>query len=670
MKKPNKFLSLLFLAVMIFTMGVSALADNSGKIGENANWSFDSSTGTFTVSGTGSLYPFTFDDDTLEIDSPCDKYYTQVKKIVIEEGITALTSYSLWACECKEIHIPKSVKKIARGSFMIITADDNVNVYYAGTEKEWNQLDKGPDFYFKEAIMHYGATSAATVTKTASVAKATTSSDSIKVYIDNKIVSFDVQPQLIGGRTMVPLRAIFEGLGATVEWNNSTQTVTAYNETTIVKATIGEYTMNVNGTAKSIDVPPMLVNDRTLVPARFVAEAFDCDVQWDGNTKTVYITTKEVDYSKVEQGTTQKPSESKNSSSSKSDNSTTVSSKEEDTVTTVDKTQNSTSGYRVETIENSAMRVRTIKGNIQGWIDPKKYETDLYLSTQVGNDIYYIGAEAGRALVYVFNILSGDTKLYCDFSDYPFELDGEQGNDWEIVNCIYSIFYDQSQKAVCVYASADHNDVLKGRAVERDVVFNLKTKKATSLTLMSGLVKHVYGTTLSGDYYVPSTGYGISKGGYVGIGGLAKISRKEGYGSWDANGGGVGGTFSASITGGEILTLPKNVWDFIPGDIRISGSQLYIMHNGGIFTTAQASYFDYINLGNSEVAALHSGEICSINNSYVVWLTGNGTVVNSIDRDDIADFDGNPAILYASTDGQTLVFYDDDEKTFCRITKN
>lgn len=230
---------------------------------------------------------------------------------------------------------------------------------------------------------------------------------------------------------MVPLRAIFEGLGATVEWNGNTQTITAYNETTIVRSTIGEYTMNVNETAKSIDVPPMLVNDRTLVPARFVAEAFDCDVQWDGNTKTVSITTKEIDYSKVEQSTTQKPSDSK----------------------------------------NSAMRVRTIKGSIQGWIDPKKYEIDLYLSTQVGNDIYYISAEAGRALVYVFNILSGDTELYCDFSDCQFELYGQQGDDWEIVNCIYSIFYDQSQKAVCVYASADHNDVLTGRVVERDVIF-------------------------------------------------------------------------------------------------------------------------------------------------------------------------------------------------------
>lgn len=200
--------------------------------------------------------------------------------------------------------------------------------------------------------------------------------------------------------------------------------------------------------------------------------------------------------------------------------------------------------------------------------------------------------------------------------------------------------------------------------------FNLKTKEATPFSLGTGLVQHIYGTTPSGDYYVPSIGYGISKGGYVGIGGLAKISRKENYASWDANGGGVGGTFSASITGGEILTLPKNVWNFIPGDIRISGSQLYIMHNGGIFTTAQASYSDYVSLGNSKAAAVYSGKICSINESYVVWLSGNGTVMDSIDRDDIADFDGNPAILYASTDGQTLVFYDANEKTFCRITKN
>ncbi len=125
--------------------------------------------------------------------------------------------------------------------------------------------------------------------------------DDIKVFVDRAQITFDVPPQLIGGRTMVPLRAIFEAIGAEVSWDGPTKTVTAYNEAYQVKATIGDNTMYVNGNPRQMDIAPMVVNDRTLVPARFVAEAFNCDVNWDGNTKTVFITTKEVDYSQLEQ---------------------------------------------------------------------------------------------------------------------------------------------------------------------------------------------------------------------------------------------------------------------------------------------------------------------------------------------------------------------------------
>lgn len=125
----------------------------------------------------------------------------------------------------------------------------------------------------------------------------------VTVTVDGQIVHFDVQPRLIGGRTMVPLRAIFEALGAAVEWDEKTRTVTAYNEVYIVKCTIDSNTMYINNEAKTIDVAPMIVDSRTLVPARFVAEAFDCNVDWDENTFTVTITSKPIDYSKVEQGT-------------------------------------------------------------------------------------------------------------------------------------------------------------------------------------------------------------------------------------------------------------------------------------------------------------------------------------------------------------------------------
>lgn len=112
----------------------------------------------------------------------------------------------------------------------------------------------------------------------------------IKVAIDEEYVEFDVQPQLINDRTMVPLRAIFEALGAEVDWINETQTVIATKDGVTVKASIGSTEMYIDDDVRAMDVAPMLIGGRTLVPVRFVAEAFDCDVDWDGENNTVNIT--------------------------------------------------------------------------------------------------------------------------------------------------------------------------------------------------------------------------------------------------------------------------------------------------------------------------------------------------------------------------------------------
>ncbi len=112
----------------------------------------------------------------------------------------------------------------------------------------------------------------------------------ISVLVDGEAVKFDVLPQIINDRTMVPVRAIFEALGAGVEWNDETKTVTATKGETIVSLTINSNVINVNGEEKIIDTPAMIVNDRTLVPVRAISEAFDCTVEWDGETYTVIIT--------------------------------------------------------------------------------------------------------------------------------------------------------------------------------------------------------------------------------------------------------------------------------------------------------------------------------------------------------------------------------------------
>lgn len=111
----------------------------------------------------------------------------------------------------------------------------------------------------------------------------------IKVKLDGMEIPFDTEPIVQDGRTLVPLRAIFETLGATVNWNGTTQTVTSTKEGTTISMTIGQTEMYKNGEVKILDVAPQIVGGRTLVPVRAIAESFDIDVDWNGYTNTVIL---------------------------------------------------------------------------------------------------------------------------------------------------------------------------------------------------------------------------------------------------------------------------------------------------------------------------------------------------------------------------------------------
>lgn len=102
-----------------------------------------------------------------------------------------------------------------------------------------------------------------------------------KVILDGQLLSFDVQPTTINDRIMVPMAHIFEVMGAAVEWNGATQTVTATRGTTRIVLPIGSCSPTVNGVVWPIDVPARVVNDRTLAPLRFVGEALGGTVNWD-----------------------------------------------------------------------------------------------------------------------------------------------------------------------------------------------------------------------------------------------------------------------------------------------------------------------------------------------------------------------------------------------------
>ena len=110
-------------------------------------------------------------------------------------------------------------------------------------------------------------------------------------YNGEKIV-FDQIPVIENGRTLVPLRAIFEKIGADVNWNGDTQTVTAGKDDTEISLTINSTIAVKNGENITLDVPAKVLNGRTLVPVRFVADCFGVNVDWDGTMQRVSLTSK------------------------------------------------------------------------------------------------------------------------------------------------------------------------------------------------------------------------------------------------------------------------------------------------------------------------------------------------------------------------------------------
>jgi len=113
--------------------------------------------------------------------------------------------------------------------------------------------------------------------------------DEIKIVINDKPVTFDQMPVIVDGRTLVPLRGISETLGAEVLYTAETKRVTVTRDGVVVKLKIGSQQAYVDREMKTLDVPATVISDRTMVPVRFISEAYGSKVEWDADTKTVII---------------------------------------------------------------------------------------------------------------------------------------------------------------------------------------------------------------------------------------------------------------------------------------------------------------------------------------------------------------------------------------------
>jgi len=110
-----------------------------------------------------------------------------------------------------------------------------------------------------------------------------------RLIVDGIELIADVPPTIMNNRTLVPFRAIAEALGVSVTWHAESRSILASGQGKSLQLVLDQTTALVNGASRQMDVAPQLVRNRTMVPARLFAEAFGATVTWDAPTRTAYV---------------------------------------------------------------------------------------------------------------------------------------------------------------------------------------------------------------------------------------------------------------------------------------------------------------------------------------------------------------------------------------------
>lgn len=111
----------------------------------------------------------------------------------------------------------------------------------------------------------------------------------IDVRVNNQPVTMDVPPVIVEGRTLVPVAAISQALNGEVSWDATTKTVTIVRGMSTIMLQLQNQVASVNGQNVTLEVPAQAIEGRTMVPVGFIAQAFGEKVEWDAATKTVLI---------------------------------------------------------------------------------------------------------------------------------------------------------------------------------------------------------------------------------------------------------------------------------------------------------------------------------------------------------------------------------------------
>ncbi len=260
-------------------------------------------------------------------------YNTGVVEVSFGSGVQTIgTSAFGWCTKLTKVKMGNGVKSIGQGAFsncrglMNLDMSGNIeaigvgaftgckiiaNVYYGGSESAWKNVVIGSgNEYLTNAKVHYNCNLGGTVLPEPQPQPVPQpepipvpqpeqqTSNAIKVYVNNTPVNFDQEPIIINDRVMVPIRAVAEAMGDSVQWEGKWNAALIIHPDRVVGFKTGNNTARIaKGTGLAdyseyyCDVPPQNINGRVLTPLRAIGETLGAQVEWDGNAKCVYITT-------------------------------------------------------------------------------------------------------------------------------------------------------------------------------------------------------------------------------------------------------------------------------------------------------------------------------------------------------------------------------------------
>lgn len=200
---------------------------------------------------------------------------SSLESVTIGNGIAKIDLSSFLNCKnLTSVTIPDSVKTIANNAF---NGCPKVTIYCSkGSAAETYAIKNGISYKTNQ-----GGQSVVSVVP-----------DTITVTINGEVLNLSQPPVNRGGSVLVPMRAIFEALGAEITWYQNEKKIYAKKGVTNVTCWIDSDKAVVNGQTIKLPAKPQIVNGATVVPARFVAETFGANVSWNAETQTVSIVVK------------------------------------------------------------------------------------------------------------------------------------------------------------------------------------------------------------------------------------------------------------------------------------------------------------------------------------------------------------------------------------------